>query len=246
MRNKEADKFPFNLFKSVGRLVGQLSRRKYKTVYFISGMCYNCKVFDKIVLPKGFLKQYIEWLPPQPDESLSDYTRRMTCQIDTSRPFILVGYSFGAVIMQEMNRFLQPEKNIIISSFKDKDEIPVLFKAVKMANLVERMPDKIYTSTDFITNAFNYFFFHASNSEFTNFMTITDATYIKWAVKQITDWKPDNKHEHLYHIHGTEDQIFPYDRLKNVIPIEGGDHLMVFKKADIVNPILSSILLIKE
>ena len=71
-------------------------------VYFISGMCYNCKVFDKLRLPKGYRKVYIEWYIPRPDESLSEYARTMAKVIDTSSPFILIGYSFGAVVMQEM------------------------------------------------------------------------------------------------------------------------------------------------
>ena len=58
--------------------------------------------------------------------------------------------------------------------------------------------------------------------------------------------RQDNKSEHLYHIHGTADQIFPYDRLENVFPVEGGDHLMVVKKADTVSSILDIILLKKE
>ena len=96
------------------------------TVYFISGMCYNCKVFDKLRLPKGYKKAYIEWFIPSPDESLSEYAHKMAKMIDTSRPFILIGYSFGAVIMQEMTLFLKPEKCVIISSFKSKREIPIL------------------------------------------------------------------------------------------------------------------------
>ena len=222
------------------------TKKKDVNVYFISGMCYNCSVFDKLKLPKGFRKKYIEWHIPRPDESLEEYTRVMMNKIDISRPFILVGYSFGAVIIQEMNRFLKPVKSIIISSFKSEDEIPTLFRAVKRANLVERMPMRIYSSTDFITNAFNRFIYNVPTSELSQIMTCTEPAYIKWAVKQITEWTPGGSHKHLYHIHGTLDQVFPYEQIKNVFPVEDGDHLMVLKKADIVSSILSGILLVNE
>lgn len=111
---------------------------------------------------------------------------------------------------------------------------------------MEFMPKRLFSSTDFITNAFNRLVYNASNSDLAEYMTVTDPIYIKWAVEQITDWVPDNKSEHLYHIHGTSDQIFPYDRLENVFPVEGGDHLMVVKKADTVSSILDIILLKKE
>ena len=219
---------------------------KETNVYFISGMCYNCSVFDNLKLPKGFTKKYIEWHIPQPDESLEEYTHEMAALIDISRPFVLVGYSFGAVITQEMNRFLNPLKSIIISSFKQEEEIPTLFKAVRMANIVERVPMRIYSSTEFVTNAFNRFVYNMPTSELSQVMTYTDPTYIKWAAKQITNWIPNGKQKHLYHIHGTADQIFPYELIKNAFPVEDGDHLMVLKKADVVSSILSGILLMKE
>ena len=108
------------LWRRLSSLVNWLWKKEAEdiTVYFISGMCYNCKVFDKLRLPKGYKKAYIEWFIPSPDESLSEYAHKMAKTIDTSRPFILIGYSFGAVIMQEMTLFLKPEKCVIISSFK--------------------------------------------------------------------------------------------------------------------------------
>lgn len=222
------------------------SRPKETSVYFIPGMCYNCKVFDKLRLPIGYRKKYLEWTVPRPDETLEEYARSMARGIDPLRPFVLVGYSFGAVIMQEMTRFLQPEKCVVLSSFKRSEEIPPLFKAVRKTNLARRMPMRVYHSTDFITGAFNHLLFHASNEEFAEFMTQTDPVYIRWAVERITEWVPANHARHLYHIHGTQDQIFPYERLQDVFPVEGGDHLMVFKQADTVSSILDSILLKKE
>lgn len=217
-----------------------------KQIYFISGMCYNCKVFDSLTLPAGYEKKYIEWYVPRPDETLSEYAHEMAKSIDTSRPFVLVGYSFGAVIMQEMNRFMEPEKNIVISSFKSPEEIPSLFQTARRFHIVDSLPKKFFQQTDFITEAFNRLVYHATNEELKEYMTQTDPVYIRWAIDNITNWKPEMKLEHLYHIHGTEDQIFPFEQLKNVLAVEGGDHLMVIKKAQTVSAILAAILLIRE
>ena len=63
------------LWRRLSSLVNWLWKKEAEdiTVYFISGMCYNCKVFDKLRLPKGYKKAYIEWFIPSPDESLSEY-----------------------------------------------------------------------------------------------------------------------------------------------------------------------------
>lgn len=242
---KEPKQRKHRLLRAVIKVV--LGPKKHDTtVYFISGMCYNCTVFDKLKLPEGFRKHYLEWYVPRPDETLEEYARKMAEEIDTSRPFILVGYSFGAVIMQEMSRFLKPEKSIIISSFKRAEEVPSLFRAVRRTRLARKMPLKAFSSTDFITGAFNRFVYNASNRAVARYMTQIDPVYIKWAVEQITDWVPDNRCEHLYHIHGTRDQIFPFELLRNVFAVEGGDHLMLVKRPKRVSAILNAILLMRE
>lgn len=233
-----------NPIRSVWRKVKQRWKNEID-VYFISGMCYSCSVFDGLKLPKGYKKKYLKWYVPRPDESIDEYSRTLARGIDTTRPFVLVGYSFGGIIAQEMGKFLSPVKTIIISSFKSEEEIPMLFRAAKRLNVAERIPSRMYESTELMTEIFNRFVYRMSTEELSQVMTFTDPVYIKWAISQITNWVPHNN-AHIYHIHGTEDQIFSYTLLNNVFPIEGGDHLMVMKKADVVSSIISSILLMKE
>lgn len=244
--NKNAKKQTVTAIRRLWKNIRRIWKKDETNVYFVSGMCYNCNVFDKLRLPEGFAKKYIEWHIPHAGESLEEYARRMAEGIDATRPFILVGYSFGAVIMQEMNKFLSPLKNVIVSSFKSEEEIPTLFKAVKRSNLTEYVPMRVYSSTEFITETFNRLIYHMPYSELSRYMTVVDPVYIKWAVKQITEWIPFAPKKHLYHIHGTEDQIFPFEHIRNAFPVEGGDHLMVLKKADTVSLILGGILLMKE
>lgn len=229
----------------MGNILKRIFGKRDINVYFISGMCYNCSVFDQLKLPKGFRRNYVEWLMPNPDETLRSYSERMAKCINTRRPFVLVGYSFGAVIMQEMVRFLYPQKCIVISSFKSKDEIPRLFSVVRRTKLAEHMPRKFYEQTRFITDTFNRLVYNTSSDELSQFMTVTEPAYVRWAVEQITDWIPEYRIPNLFHIHGTEDQVFPFKHIKDVMPVEGGDHLMLVKKADVVSALLDSILLMR-
>jgi len=214
-------------------------------VYFISGMCYNSKVFDKLLLPLGYKKIYIEWHIPKLEDSLSDYAHKMAEQIDTKQPFVLVGYSFGGVIVQEMSKFLSPVKTILISSFKNEKETPSIFYLARKTHILKKTPLTLY-STEFITNAFNKVVYDLPAAELGEYMTVIDPLYIKWSAIQITNWIPDYKSDcKIYHIHGTDDQIFSYEKIDCTHVIEGGDHLMVVKKADQVSTILRSILLEK-
>jgi hypothetical protein len=219
-----------------------VSKIQEKIIYCISSMCANCKMFDNIELPQGYVKQYIERLIPDEEETLEAYTHRMAENIDTSQPFILMGCSFGAIIMQEMNRFLHPEKNIVVSSMKHLDEIPFLFKTVKATHLAKKFPKKLYAVNEQTKKLFVRLIYNMSENELGRYVSYTSPEYLKRAFCQITQRKPSIKCKNLYHIHGTKDQIFPSQQIKNAYMVEGGDHLMIYRKSKEVNKILKEIL----
>lgn len=229
------------LHRALGFVKNALSRST--DVYFISGMCYNCSVFDNIDLPKGYIKQYIEWKLPFEGESLDAYALRMSRSIKTKRKFILIGYSLGGIVAQEIAYRLNPQKIILISTIKDEKEVPTLFHMARKVNFANNIPMRMYKQTDFMIKLFNRYVYNLPTSALANYMTVTDPIYIKWALHQITHWEPKKCLVPLFHIHGTKDQIFPYEQIIDPITIKGGDHLMVIKRYQEINAILKLILL---
>lgn len=213
-----------------------------KDVYFISGMCYNCSVFDAIQLPKGYKKHYIEWKIPLTDESLEEYALRMSECINPKRRNILVGYSFGGVLIQEIAKQINTEKIILISSMKSEEEIPSIFHIALRVKFFENLPARIYNSSDFMINLFNRYIYEIPTTALEEYMTMVDPEYLRWSLFQITHWIPDKTFDNLYHIHGTKDQVFPYEQILNPITIKGGDHLMIIKRSKKINAILNQIL----
>lgn len=216
-------------------------------VYFISGMCNNCKMFDKIILPHGYVKEYIEWHIPIANETWEQYTSNMAKGIDASKPFILIGYSLGGLIVQEMNNFITPLKTIVISSMTNEMEIPPLFRMARSVNFTKRIPDRMLAAKEFIVNVFTRFIYTMPTERISEYMVYTDPRYLKWTVYQITNWIPKLRCRNLYHIHGTKDQIFPYEQMDDdVYTVKGGDHLMVLDRADRVSEIIQAILLLAK
>lgn len=217
------------------------------TVYFVSGMCNNCRVFDLLTLPKGYVKQYIEWHIPREEETLDEYAHEMASSIDSSKPFVLIGYSLGGLIVQEMNNFITPQKTIVISSMTNEREIPALFRWARSIHFAERVPKRVLSATEFITDVFTKYIYEMPTERIAKYMVYTDPVYIKWAICQITNWMPKCRCRNLYHIHGTKDQIFPYEQLDDdVYTVKGGDHLMVMDRAQDVSAIVEGILLLSK
>ena len=69
----------------------------------------------------------------------------MTDEIKHSNP-VLVGVSFGGVIVQEMSKFMEAQKIIIISSVKSKEELPKRFKIAAKSKIYKLFPTKIVTN----------------------------------------------------------------------------------------------------
>lgn len=212
-------------------------------VYFISGMCANCHVFDQLKLPEGYTKQYIEWLIPSQDESLDTYLCRLIQMIDTTQPFVIVGYSFGGVMAQEISNILSPEKTILISSMKSVVEIPSQIRWSKKIRFADRIFKRVYFESRTIIDTYVRLMLGLTGEEAAHYISYTSFDYMYWSIKTISEWQPKGTYRNLYHIHGTKDRTFPRKQIKDVFFIEGGDHLMVVKQSEQVNTILAKILL---
>ena len=91
------------------------------------GMAANSKIFDFISLPQNFNIHYLEWEIPDINESLKDYSSRFLNKIK-GKNIVLIGVSFGGIIIQEISKLINPIKIIIISSIKTKNELPLMMQ----------------------------------------------------------------------------------------------------------------------
>ena len=81
-------------------------------VYFMPGMAANPSIFEHIRLPENTFKiHYLEWIIPLDKENLSDYAKRMSLIIKHENA-VLIGVSFGGILVQEMSLFLKLRKII--------------------------------------------------------------------------------------------------------------------------------------
>jgi pimeloyl-ACP methyl ester carboxylesterase len=209
------------------------------TIYFISGLGADKRVFKKLSLPSHFEIKHVEWIPNTKNESLVDYTKRLLTQIDTSKPFSLVGLSFGGMVATELAKITKPKQVIIISSVSTSKQIPWYFKIHRVTNFLRVLPPKLLKTP----NRFLYWIFGTKNEEqkelLTQIMYDTDVVFLKWAVSKIVRWNNKHKAEGLYHIHGTADKIFPIKFIKPDIEIIGGGHFMVYDKHEEISKILA-------
>ncbi len=214
---------------------------KESKVYFISGLGADKRVFANLKIDHPS-QTHIEWEIPSKKESMQDYCRRLLQQVDLNSELILIGVSFGGVVAQEIAKITPVSKIIIISSIKNKNEKDWKLRCSGYLKLHSLFPEFMLK---FLNKLTADYYFGIKNKEESKLLhkIIDDANplFNAWAIDQILKW--DNKEDQkVVHIHGTSDRIFPFNYIKNSIPIENGGHFMVYNKANEISELINKYL----
>jgi len=197
-------------------------------VYFVPGLGANSLIYEFITLPEDeFECIYLEWEIPLKSESLKDYARRMCDKVLHEKP-VLVGVSFGGMVVQEMARFIETEKVIIISSVKSNQEYSRLFRFSKFSKLHKLVPTPILIRLGSLSR---FPIFGRKINErlklYKKYTGVHNRTYWNWAIDQVISWDREKPDENVIHIHGINDEVFPAKRIQNYIPVKDGTHVML-------------------
>ncbi|WP_026776619.1 alpha/beta hydrolase [Polaribacter sp. Hel_I_88] len=203
-------------------------------IYGISGLGADKRVFQFLKLEHEFTP--IDWIDPLKNESITEYAKRFSSVIDTSEKFCVLGVSFGGLIAVEINKFLNPELTILISSAETRNEIPLIYRMLGETKVVKIIPAKLLNPPRWIANRL----FGTKQKKLLNeILNDTDLKFTKWAVQELSTWKNEQKVENVLKIVGTKDKLIPLKEDKNIHLIKGGGHLMIIDNADEVSKIIN-------
>ncbi|WP_075341996.1 alpha/beta hydrolase family protein [Tenacibaculum agarivorans] len=208
-------------------------------IYFVPGLAANTKIFEYLSLPEEhFEVHFLEWiLPLSLDESIENYAKRM-CEVITHKNPILVGVSFGGVMVQEMSKQINCKKVIIISSMKSNHELPNRLKIAQMTKAYKLFPTKIIENIEDYEHLFFGDYLKKRAELYKMYLSIRDANYLQWAIYNVLHWEQDYELNDIVHIHGNKDEVFPIKHIKNCIEINNGTHIMILNKAKTISKIL--------
>jgi pimeloyl-ACP methyl ester carboxylesterase len=212
-----------------------------KTIYCISGLGADERAFSKLTII-GYRLEIIQWLMPDPDETLQQYAKRMRTGIQEENP-ILMGLSFGGMVCSEIAKQIPVDKIILISSIKSSKELPRWMKTVATLKLNKIIPLKSTRITQPLQNRMLGVQSEEEKTLVSSLRRDADLPYTKWAVHQAINWKSDWQHHNIFHIHGDKDLMFPIKNIKATFIIKKAGHFMIMNRAAEVSTCINSILL---
>jgi pimeloyl-ACP methyl ester carboxylesterase len=184
---------------------------------------------------------FIRWETPDLDDTLHSYAMKLSKQIDTSRPFVLIGVSFGGMCSVEISKELKPLKTFVISSCKLSSELSWKIKFWKWFRVYRMLGNKRFIwGAKLVEKQFGVTNAEASR-KFREMLEAAPKDYFKGAVHCIMCWRNEEVPASVVHIHGTNDRVLPIRKIKDPDHIiENGSHFMIVDRATEINSIIKT------
>ena len=199
-------------------------------VYLMPGMAANPSIFEHIKLPEDTYRiHWLEWEIPVENETLEAYAERMALKI-TEDNAVLIGVSFGGILVQEMSAYLNLKKLIIVSSVKSRQELPAKMHWARRTKAYKILPTQLAQSVDTLAK---YSLGKTVNKRvelYKKYLSVNDPKYLDWAIKQVVCWKRKYPDPKVVHVHGDSDMVFPIKNIEDCKVIKGGTHIMIINK----------------
>ncbi|WP_426429889.1 alpha/beta hydrolase [Winogradskyella sp. HB-48] len=199
-------------------------------VYLMPGMAANPTIFENIKLPEDrYNIHWLEWQIPNKNETLEDYAKRM-CKFIKHDNVVLLGVSFGGMLVQEMSKFLNLRKLFVVSSVKSHHELPKRMKLLKYTKAYRILPTRLVGNIDLLAKYALGETIKQRVDLYKKYLSVNDTVYLDWAIKQVVCWEQEEPLPDAIYIHGDKDMVFPHSCTGNCIVIKGGTHIMIINK----------------
>ena len=209
-----------------------------RQIHLLSGLGADRRAFQSLKLDFSESVNHIEWINPVEKESLELYSKRIIAKNEIKENAIVIGLSFGGIVAAEISKQVKLSKAIIISSARNRYDLPVFYRLFGKIGIIKLIPKKVFGKSNFfVEKAFGV----KTEKEKKLLRTIlndTDTYFAKWAISEISNWAETNGNESIIRIHGSEDNIIPLKNHANYL-IEKGTHFMIVQRASEISEILN-------
>jgi len=206
-------------------------------IYCIPGTGVDERLFSKIDFGKHEVR-HVHWIIPHRRESLEAYALRLSEQIDTSKPFVLVGVSFGGMLCATLMAHLHPQRVFLISSSKCRAELPPKIRFMKIFPFYRLLPDVAFTRAATLSRRIFGFRGAEESRLFEDMLKSAPKGFYSRAVDCIVRWDAKVFRPGIVHIHGTHDKVLPLSFVKADYVIEGGSHNMLRTHSEEISGII--------
>ncbi|MEO0507014.1 MAG: alpha/beta fold hydrolase [Bacteroidota bacterium] len=212
-------------------------------IYCMPGMGANSLIFEGLHLPhEQFELHLLDWFKPDSKMSLQGYAKKM-CEHIKHPNAVLLGVSFGAMLVQEMAKIISVRKVIVVSSVKSSKELPFKMKFARNTGAHKLLPTGLVNNVELLAK---YTFGENLKKRmdlYQRYLSVKDKDYMNWSIHHMVHWSQDEPLPDVVHIHGDKDSVFPIKKIKDCTVVPNGHHAMIVHRAKWFNEHLPAIIL---
>ena len=235
-------KFLFLIFMFCNYIVFSKNIKPKMIVYCIPGQGADHRLFNNFDLGEAYEIRFVAYKIPNQGEKMETYARRLAEQIDTTQKFILIGTSLGGMLATEMTDFLNPEKTIIISSAKSRNELPHRYRFQKVLPFYKMVPGGWMKAGAKFMQPLVEPDRNIEKETFKKMLEDKDTKFMKRSVSMIINWERESYSNKIIHIHGNNDRTIPIRNVKYDYLIENGSHMITLTRGWELSNLIREIL----
>ncbi len=205
-------------------------------LYLIPGMANDHRLFDDYRFDTSMVRpKVLHWPDWKGSEGFEDYAKLLIQQVDTTEPFVLLGFSMGGMLAQEMSKTIKPAAIILVSSVKTSKHLPFRTKVGKVFPIYRLMSEGMVKRA----SGTKWFFKEIKTDRhvqlYQSMVANTGAKFFKWQICATVNWDygESDSPPMRYHIHGEKDKAIPLHRKATPdVVIKGGSHEIIVNEID--------------
>ena len=212
------------------------------TIYLIPGQGADYRLFNNLKIDSAYNVRHIKYITPEKGTNLKNYAKKLSNQIDTSKQFILIGVSLGGMIATEIGDFLNPEKIIVISSAKSRNELPGRYRFQKKIPVYKIVSNRMAKIGAQILQPIVEPDRNKEKKIFKNMLKDKDPKFLRRTIGMIINWERTKYRDDIIHIHGNIDKTIPIKNVKYNYLIENGSHMITLTRGTEISQLINEII----
>lgn len=200
-------------------------------IYCTPGLGLDHRIFGKLSIPEVELK-FLDYIEPLNDEPIAAYAKRLSEKIKDNT-FSIMGMSLGGILAIEISRIKKVESLFLISTVKNKSEVPSIFKYMDLLPTKNKTTSKLAIDASVAFKPYYGKSDTAGNKLFDSMIRSASVELLAWGVQQVSNWSyKEELNRPFYHLHGTADLIFPLKNINKAETVKGATHYMLYNNAE--------------
>lgn len=199
-------------------------------LYLIPGTGADERLFHALDL-SAFDTVNIKLPIARKEEDMASYAARIAReQVDTSRPFAIIGVSLGGMVATELAELINPEAVVIIASAKTRQELPAGYRLNRYLPVHKLIGGK---TMRWSTKTFQPIYEPMEKEQRALFLSMINAkepAFLNQAVRLIVEWDRELAPAGIIHVHGTKDRTLPFRCVEATHSIAGGTHMITYSQ----------------